>query len=232
MGGMTKTNIINQGMTLAGKNNTQLLTTVTVSFDAWLRSTYKGWLWPYLSKQSAGVALAQGATSLLIGTTSLGALTDSIDDLFDPVYMYTSGYTYVGSAKIRQIRGGPPEREPGIINPVTNTGIPVEFKARPGTNSLMGQWTLTPYPFPDRDLILKFDYKENPDVTAASPRYENDRTMIQAAKVFTLEYMNNDAVYQSELKILADMVMQDFAKDAARTGSNDNLGLDDNTFKR
>lgn len=232
MGMLTKTSILNQGMTLAGKNNTQLLAFVTISFDAWLRSTYKGWLWPFLSRQSTGVALATGATSVLVGRTSLGALSDSIDDIFDPVYLYTADYKYIGRAKVRQLHGGPANQEPAINDPTKNRGVPTEFKARPGTNSLMGQWTLVPFPVPDRNLLLVLDYKEMPDTAAATPRYENDRTMIQAAKTFTIEYMNNDAQYMAELKILSDMVLQDFSKDAARTGINDNLGLDDNTFKR
>lgn len=234
MGKLTRTQIITQGITLAGKDSASasLAAFIVTSWNAWLRSTYKGWLWPYLNTQATGISLVTGASSLTIGG-GVGGITPDIADIFDPVYMYTSDYKYLGVGRIRQLRGGSPEREPSIIDPATNKGIPQEFKARESVTT-EGQWVLTPYPFPDRNLLLSLDYKvQLADTSADSdkPRYTNDRTLIYAAKVMTLEHMK-DETYPNELELLASMVAQDFAKDASRTGTNDNLGLDSSVFKQ
>ena len=234
MGKLTRTQIISQGITLAGKSTSTaaFVSLVVVSWNALLRSAYKGWLWPYLNEQVSGISLAAAATSKTIGGGQ-GGITDDIDDIFDPLYIYDSAYQQLGKARIRQIRGGPAYREPAAINPATNTGIPQEFKARQGSGATDGQWVLTPYPFPDRNLLLAIDYKRLPaDTTSDSdvPDYTNDRTLIYMAKVATLEHMKAEE-YAGELEVLATLVAQDFAKDAARTGMNDNLGMDPNFFK-
>lgn len=232
MGKLTRTQILAQGITLAGKSSadTAFVSFIALSWNAWLRSTYKGWLWPFLTKQATGVSLTTGAASLTIGGGT-GGIAEDLDDIYN-IYLYTSDYTFLGSAKVRQIRGGPAFAEPAIINPSTNKGAPVEFKARP-VRTTEGQWVLTPYPFPDKTYLLAIDFKILPaDTTAGTdvPDYRNDRTLIQAAKVMTLEHMKAED-YTSELEILAAMTAQDFAKDASKTGTNDNLGLDPNTFR-
>lgn len=233
MGKLTRTQILTQGITLAGKatSSAAFVSLVATSWNAWLRSTYKGWLWPFLTAQTAGVALAAGTQSLVIGGGQ-GGVTDDIDDIYDPVYVYTADYAVYDKARVRQIHGGPSYREPSIINPTINTGLPVEFKARPHP-TIEGRWTLTPYPFPDKAYRLSLDYKVLPADTSGDtdvPNYRNDRTLIYAAKVCTLEHMKDES-YPSELQLLAAMVGQDYAKDAAKTGTNDNLGLDPNTFR-
>jgi len=239
MGKLTRTQIITQGITLAGKPTTSaaFVSLVVTSWNAWLRSTYKGWLWPFLNRQQAGIPLTAGAQSLVIGGGS-GGVSDDLDDIFDPIYIYSSDYAYLGSARIRQIRGGPSYREPSAINPATNTGMPVEFKARESAGGAVeGLWTLVPYPFPDRNYLLSIDYKRLPIDSSSDSEvvaYRNDRTLIQAAKVCCLEHMaggSGDPAYAQELEILAAMTGQDFAKDAAKTGMNDNLGLDPNFFR-
>lgn len=234
MGKLTRTQIISQGINLAGKATatSAFASLVVTSWNAWLRSTYKGWLWPFLNKQATGISLAAAATSKTIGGGQ-GGITDDIDDIFDPIYIYDSAYQYLDKARVRQIRGGPAHMEPAAINPSTNAGIPREFKAREGSGSTEGQWVLTPYPFPDRAYLLAIDYKWLPPDTSADGdvvNYRNDRTLIYAAKVCTLEHMKAED-YLSELEVLASLVAQDFAKDAAKTGMNDNLGMDPNVFK-
>lgn len=233
MGKLTRTQILSQGINLAGKNSssTAFVSLVALSWNAWLRSTYKGWLWPYLVEQASGISLVLGTSSLTVGGGQ-GGITDDVAEVFDPIYLYSSDFAYLGRARVRQIRGGIAEREPAIINPTNNKGMPIEFKARPSP-TVEGRLILTPYPFPERNYLLALDYKMQPADTTVDgdiPRYENDRTLIQAAKVCTLEHMK-DVTYLSELDILATMVSQDFSKDASRTGINDNLGLDPNTFK-
>ncbi len=231
MGNLTKDQIITQGMKLAGKETTNLASLVGTGFDAWLRSTYKGWAWPYLVRQCSAVTLATAAQSVTVGRSSGSALTDRVDEIYDPLYLFTSDYAYVGRARVRQLRGGAAEREPSIIKPSDNKGTPLEFKARL-SDTTEGQWVLTPYPFPDKTYLLVIDYKHLPESITGSeyPRFENDRTLIQAAKVLTLEYMK-DETYGPELEVLSSMVLQDFAKDAAKTGTNDRMLLDSNLFK-
>jgi hypothetical protein len=231
MGKLTQAQIASQGMTLAGKNTTALASLVLVSFNAWLRSTYAGWLWPFLNKQSSGVALAAGTTALNVGTT--GTISDDIADIFDPLYIYSSTYADMGKARIRQIRGGSALNEPAIQDPTKNRGMPREFKARPSPTT-DGLWTLTPWPVPDKAYLLVLDYKFQPTdiVPSEIPIYPNDRTLIQAAKVMALEHMNGtDGNHPAELELLAGMVAQDYVKYGSEAGINDSVGLDPSVHK-
>lgn len=234
MGKLTRTQIINQGITLAGKSTSSsaFVSLVVVSWNAWLRSTYKGWLWPFLLRQASAISLPAGTTSITIGASN-GGITDDIDDLFDPIYVWTSDYSTKEVARVRQIRGGRASSEPAIQDPSKNRACPREFKAREGGSGGEGSWILTPYCVPDKNYLLALDYKFLPQDTLNDsdiPYYKNDRTMIYAAKVCTLEHMKAED-YGAELQILASMTLQDFGKDAAKTGTNDNLSLDPIFFR-
>ena len=232
MGKLTMTQLINQGITLAGKNQTDgLRATVLLSMNAWLRSTYKGWLWPYLSRKAQGIVLAQGAQSLTVGGGQ-GGVTPDIGDIYDPVYFRTSDYASMGTARVVALRGGPAETRAGVFNPSTNTGAPRQFQVEEHETT-EGRMILYPFPIPEKQYLLSFDFKMLPANLTGSdvPRYTNDRTLLYAAKVCALEYMTNSEEYNAELEKLAVMVAQDYGKDAAREGNNDVLGLDPNTFK-
>src|SRR5947208_1323162 len=112
MGKLTLGTIINQGIQLAGKqaSNASLITFVTTEMNAWLRSTYKGWLWPWLNVQATAISLSSGATSLTLGGGS-GGITNDIADVFDPIWIYASGYTLAQAARVRQLRGGLAQNE-------------------------------------------------------------------------------------------------------------------------
>lgn len=232
MGKLTQAQIISHGMTLAGKTSTALASIVAISFNAWLRSTHKGWLWPWLNQQAQGLTLAQGATSMVIGG-GIGGVTQDIAEVFDPVYWYTSDYRSRGRGRIRNIRGNSAETETSILDPALNRGPPEMIKVRQSA-TVEGQVTLVPWPIPDRAYLLTLDLKILPAniVDADVPRYPNDRTLIQAAKVFTLEHMGgSDGNQKGELDLLAAMVAQDFGKDGSITGTNDALSLNSSTFR-
>jgi hypothetical protein len=118
-------------------------------------------------------------------------------------------------------------------------GVPLSFKVRAGT--LWGNWSLVPMLVPDRDLLLTFDYQEQPaDLAVAAggdssvPIYPNDLTLIQAVVLDAVIDMYG--VDSSEASAATDefsaLAARDRMEYASVPGTNDELGLDSSVFKR
>jgi hypothetical protein len=228
MGALTVSQILQQGLRKAG--NTNLTDNALIWFNAWLKSTYSGWRWPFLRKRASDIALAAGATSLTVGG-GVGGVTDSIFYIRDPIYIYNSARTTKSKARIRNVDDNSFEFDESVRDTSNGRGLPESFKVR--DTATEGQWQLIPFAVPDAAYSLAFDYYFTPAalVAANTPRYPNDRTMIQSVVCDALQDMKRYDEYTVELEILSSMVADDRAKFGIVPGTMDVLTLDPNTYR-
>lgn len=230
MGQLTRAQIVSAGLNKAG--DTSLTTLANTWFNAWLRSQYRAWPWPFLHRRSSAISLAAGTTSLSVGAGSNG-VTLEIQRILDPIRVGDSTYSTKKDARIVALVNGPQDYDENLNDPALTRGLPDRFKIR-ADSSLWGKWTLIPYPVPDKAYRIYLDYLEQPaDISADAtvPLYPNDRTMIQAVLVDALQYMDEGNRYQAELEILGSMVVDDRAKYGEVMGTNDQMGLDPGVFR-
>lgn len=217
---------------LVGQNNA-VTTWVGVKLKAWLRKHYSEWAWPFLINQATGITLSSGASSLTVGAGA-GGLTPQICRIFSPIYFRTGTYSTRGRAPVRLIVGDDFSMATGQVNPVTQIGPPQSFTVLPNTTAAgLQNMVLTPYPFPDQAYTLAFTYQKLPDDPAGTdvPIYPNEVTLIQAAKVATLEYdQTNDPVYKQEADILAQMAITDRSVYGGNPSFGDYMQLDTSVF--
>lgn len=232
MGTKTLAVIVSEGMALGGRTDSALATPVAAWLNNWLEQTYLQWPWPWLYKSRVTLSLPTGTQSLTVGGGN-GGITNKIQRVIDPIWVYdTSGNRSIG--RVRKLTGGNVEAfEERIQTASSFTGLPEQFRVRPG--STYGVWSLVPIPFPDRDYLLAFDYIELPasQATSDTPIYPNDLTLVQAALVATLLYTNgHDAPdYQDAIQVLAKRVAQDRVGFGAALGINDTVDLDEGVYR-
>lgn len=235
MGQLTRTQIVTQGMLLAGRDD--LASVVNVDFNAWLRSVYMGWPWTFLKAKKTALSLVTGATSVAVGGGS-GGVTLGIQKILQPILVYNSTNTTRFKADIQQLTGGGVEWDETVNPSATWRGIPQKFKVQ--QRSTWGSWDLIPAPFPDKDYLLTFYYLAQPadiDTTSSGdstvPIYPNDRTMIQACMAQTLLYKEgaDDSSYRAALDVLDAQVINDRVKYGAVPGDNDLVQLDSSVFR-
>lgn len=231
MGQLTRLQIVTQGQLQAGRDD--LATPLNIYFNAWLRSQYAAWPWPFLVRKQTGLALAAGAASISFGAGA--TVTPEVQRIIDPIFVYDSTYTTKARSRIRQLTSGDLLEDETINNPAIWRGLPTTFKVR-ADPTLWGKWTLVPIPIPDRNYLLTFDYLHQPADVAADatvPIYPNDRTMIQAVFSETLKYANgaDDPAYQQALDVLGAMTIDDRVKYGVVPGTNDVVQLDQSIFR-
>lgn len=235
MGQLQRGEIINEGLALAG--NDRLTTRANVWFNAWLRSTYRAWPWPFLQRRVSGVTLASASSSLLLGAGS-GGVTLEIQRILDPIQIYDAGYGVRSQLRIRSAVGNTNSfLDESSGNPFQGGGLPQYVKV--SKSNVWGQFVITPWPVPLANYLLAIDYLEQPaDITldATKPIYPNDRTMIQAVYTDALRYGaagggDEYQMYRSELQVLGAMSVDDRMKYGEFTGTNDHLGLDTNIYR-
>lgn len=229
MGQLSAANLIATALNKAG--DSRLTTPALTWLNAWLRSAYAAWPWPYLQRRIAGLALPAGTQSLSLGAGA-GGVTLEIKRVLDPLWVYDSVYSTKLRARIRTYIAGDAFEDESINNPATNIGCPQQFKIRADT-SLFGKWSLIPTPVPDKAYLLAVDYIIIPaDIVTTTdvPTYPNDRTMIQAILCDALQYMK-DKAYLDELQVLASMVIDDRVKFGEVAGTNDQTLLDPSVFR-
>lgn len=229
MGTLTRGQIVTEGLLLAG--NANLTTRANQWLNSWLRSHYRSWPWPFLIRRAQNITLAAGATSLAVGGGNNG-ITEQVQRLYDPVYVYTADKKSRALARIRSVIAGPVDMDESVLNPSDNRGMPQYFKVRPYDN-VWGTWQLEPYPYADQSYSLAFDYLIQPaDITsdATVPIYPNDQTMIQAVVAWASRYMKLDGA-SGELELLSAMGSDDRLKYGEVPGINDQLQLDGASFR-
>lgn len=232
MGQLTRLQIVTEGMRLAG--NTAVGTQANIWLNAWLRSVYRSWTWPFLHRKTTGVALNAGVTSISFGAGS--SIAEEVQHIFDPVKVYTADKRTLGIARIRQLMDGSLYQDEDLIDwsQAGNRALPYWMRIRPD-DTLWGKWTLLPYPVADNNYLLKIEYLIQPaDISSDStkPIYPNDETMVQAVKVDTLNYMHLFEPYALEKQILNEMRTADKVKYGSVMGINDRLTLDQGVFRQ
>lgn len=232
MGAWTRGTIVSEGGLQAG--DTSLSTRMNAALNAWLRSVYGAWPWPFLQRRKSGLSLTTGATSVTVGDGN-GGVTPQIQRIVAPVYVYNSAYSKRGRALIRQLTGGPIEYDESANDSSEGRGMPTLFKVR-GKSTGFGIWDLIPSPVPDETYLLAFDYIESPDDLSSDndvPLYPNDRTMVQLVMSEVLKYKEgaDSPAYQQALQVLASMVGEDRSKFGIVPGTNDLIQLDPDVFR-
>ncbi|HEX2617372.1 MAG TPA: hypothetical protein VHL57_07500 [Flavobacteriales bacterium] len=219
-------------MELAGRDD--LTTPVTKWVNNWLRQTYLSWDYPFLHRDREALSLPAGTASLVVGAGS-GGITNEIQRVLDPIWIYTSDYTVKDQVRLRPLTGGRDTRgENRIQDPNNSAGIPTQFRVRPYPNTY-GKWTLEFLPIPDRAYLITFDYIELPALLVAAdvPVYPNDLTLVQAAHVATMLHSNghDSPDYQDGIQVLAKRVTEDKARFGHTPGINDVVPLNEGIFR-
>lgn len=226
MAQLTRDQIVSEGQLLAGRDDNA---TASASWlQRWLDAVAASWPWPILQTEATGIALASGATSLVLGNGS-GGITPKIQKLLDNVWLYDSTRTFKKRLRLRHQLSAPGDR----IGPTDNTGTPITARL---FTSAYGVWTMYFEPTPERDYLLTIPYITLPAaMTTGSdvPWYPNDETMVQVVAFKNHEfYDGKDApTTQAAQQMLAGLAANDRIRYGAITGVNDFLPLDPSVFK-
>jgi hypothetical protein len=232
MGALTNTSIISQGMALAARDD--LATSALTWLNAWLRSQYAAWPWPFLMKRARNQTLSAGTTSYTFGAGSGGA-TDWVHQVRDPVLVRSADYGTRNVIRIRQLVGGQPNIDPewdeDMVNSSTSRALPSYFKVRAST--VGGQWILWPQRVPDRDYTISIDYQFLPAdmVAGATPIYPGDETMVQLIKAKSYEYSQRLKEAAAAMEEVRQMAVNDRLRWGTVDGTNDQMQLDSKVFR-
>lgn len=232
MARLTFDEIVEQGM-IVGQNDA-VESWVGIKMKAWLRKHYAAYPWPFLISQAVSVTLSAGSTSLIVGAGE-GGVSRQISRIFSPIYFRANGFNTRGVAPIRTMAGESIVSQAlGMVDSVNQTGKPQSFIAMPFIESDgLLKLTLVPFPIPEQAYTLAFTYQQLPNDPSGSdvPMYPNEMTLIQAAKVASLEFdQTNDPVYRQEADILAQMVAADRATYGSTPSFGDFMQLDSSVF--
>lgn len=235
MGAKTRAQIVLQGCRQAGRLDLQ--TRATEALSDWLRQRAKDWPFLWTRQSREGLSLPAGTVSLKVGGGE-GGITNEIQRILNPFWIYTAGFGTRSRALIQTLDNMDIHNESRVNDPASGRGIPTLFKVRTGMSaSGVVCRTLIPFPVPDRSYLLAFDYIEletDPAPTGATiPKYPNDQTMIMFVEMTVTKWANgaSDPDYQALKADVADAVSRDRIHDAQEPGSNDAQGLDPSIFK-
>ena len=228
MGQLTTAQIISEGLLMAGDSS--LTTRAERWLNAWLRSQYAGFAWPFLLR-SAEAALASSQNELTFGMGSNG-VTEAIRRIVDPVHVYDDARTAYQQLRIRNAIEATQEQLLLGLQESQARGVPTSVRVLADT-SLWGRWTLKFDRWADRDLTVSINFYIQPaDVSGTDvPLYPNDRTLMKAVEAETLRFKKADN-YQNELEVLASMISDDRMKFGEVPGQNEDIGLDPLWFRR
>lgn len=226
MGQMTRVDIINEGMLLAGRDD--IGDRAAIWLQTWLDSVANSWPWPQNVREKYTVTVPQGATTLSLGNGDNG-VTAKILRIFDNCWLYTSTYQQRQQLRIRQFLTQPE----GTYDPARTVGQPTE--ARISQPNGFGKYSLTFYPIPEKDYLMVFDYLELPATLGGDgeiPWYPNDITMIQFVTARCMLFDDGPTgAYQAALAEVADMLKADRIRYGTIPGQNDVMQLDSAVFR-
>ncbi len=233
---MTRGELVTQSLRNAGVSDT-LGTRANEWLNSWLASQYEAWPWPFLRRKASAITFTSGSTSKTVGAGQ-GGITNGIQRIYDPMYIYSSAYTVRGEVRIISIDDQGMNANEVINNPATHTGLPTAMKVY-FNSAYQGALDLVPNTFPDRDLLLAFDYLEIPAIIdetssgdSTKPLYPNDQTIKQALKAHALDYDKRGKEAQEAFAVLSAMIQADRVKYGARMGHNSTWGKDPTVYSR
>lgn len=227
MAQLTRDEIVSEGQLLAGRDDNA--TASAAWLQRWLDSVAASWTWPLLQAESVDIALASGATSLVLGSGN-GGITPKILKILDNVHLYNSAKTIKRRIRIKHQLSQPYER---MADTSINVGTPTSVRI---FNTSLGVWTLYFDVVPDAAYLLTIPHIYLPvALTSGSdvPWYPNDETMVQVVAFKNHEfYDGKDApVTQAAQMALAALVTNDRIRFGSVSGINDNLILDPTRFR-
>jgi hypothetical protein len=232
MGRLTRSEIITQGLALAG--NSALSDGILVAFQAALDRVYDEWPWPFTLRDKTGIPLTAGTATLSFGnaTNTSSNVAARVARINDPMKLSNGTYNFRGVVRIRTRVDADLQRDENLGDPTQNRAAPTLCRVV-ADESISGRWTLQFWPIPERDYTLKINYQTVPPALAADtdiPVYPNDATLIQLVKVLALDYMKRPE-YPGEMQVYRGMVASDRMNDGQVPGTNDVLPLDNNVFR-
>lgn len=230
MGGLTRTEIITQG--LANTARSDLADLIVPEFKAWLRQKAGEWSWPRLFRREEAVTLTAGSRSLSFGNGAVLASGVQVQRIIDPIWIYKSDYTQGKQLRIQTITDTQPAYDESINDPVRKRAAPERAKVRPDA-TLEGKWVLWFSAVPDQTYLLAIDYIVMPSDPGASdkPWYPNDMTMIKLIECIALKYAKRYDVLAQEREVLRSMTVEDRGQHGQVAGTNDFLPVDSGVFR-
>lgn len=229
MGQLTRAQIVSEGLLAAG--DSRLTSRANVWLNAWLRSQYAAFPWPFLLREKAGITLSSGSNSFQIGAGE-GGVTAEIRRIVDPINLYTAAKSTRTQIRIRSAVETELHSDPDLNDPTNHRGLPTEARVYADATT-WGKWTVQFDKWADQTYLVKLKYYEQPaDLTSdsAKPLYPNDRTLMKAVETEALRY-KKDPSWQNELNVLAAMVVDDRLKFGEVPGQNDWMILDPNVYR-
>lgn len=233
MGKLTRAQIVSEGLLAAG--DARLTSRANIWLNAWLRSQYAGFPWPFLLRSKAGIALATGSNSFDIGEGS-GGVTEGVRRIIDPIFIYTSLKNVKSQVRIYSATEVGAHDDPDMNDSALHRGVPERARVT-ASPTVVGKWTITFDKWADRDYLVKVQFYAQPtdiDTAAAGdssvPLYPNDRTLMKLVECEALRYKKADN-YASEFDVLTAMVVDDRMKFGTVPGQNDWTDLDPTVYR-
>lgn len=233
MGSLTRADIVRYGLLKAG--NTSLTAIANIDLNAWLKSQYAGWAWPFMLRSNNSVLVAAGDGN--IGTADMPA--GNIQSIRSPLFIGNSDGSNSRRLPVNQVLNRTPLQQNGLAGTVT--GDPTcAFVAQSGgtsTQNAAGRWVIAFDALLNRPQLVTFDLYLIPDdldISSAGdslyPLYPNDRTMMFAVEAEALRYMKRWDEYGALAPLVASMVADDRMKFGSVPGQNDELTLDSSVY--
>lgn len=235
MGQLSRTEIITQGLAMAGRSDlddADASSEVLNELLSWLRRQAAGWPWPVLHRPARGISLPAGTVSFDLGAGS--TITDRVQRVMDPGYVYDTARSTRRMVRVMNLVGNGPDDDETVV-PASEDGVPSLMKVYPftfTTSAVAGKWTIYPLPVPDRDYLLKLDYLLMPADPGASdyPWYPSDRSMTQQVYATALRLGKQFDAYGLAMSELDGMVSRDRMDYGQSAGINQTTGLDSRVF--
>lgn len=241
MGQSTLSAIVSQGLKLAAREDLAEagpdgVITPYLELQMWLRKMAADWPWPQLYRRATSISLPAGTASMNLGGAGTN-ITDAIQRIRDPLYLYDSAYGTRATMRVQPIEDNGVQFDETVNNPTTNRGQPQYVKVRPfafTTSAVAGKWTLYFTPIPDRAYLIAVPYMLMPPDPSASeyPWYPVDRTMVHMVKTFAFSMGHDQEKAAMANEELAAMIGRDKMQHGQNAGINLVSPLDSNVFRQ
>lgn len=241
MGQSTLSAIVAQGLKLAAREDlveagSDGVIAPYLELQMWLRRMAADWPWPRLYRRATGISLPAGTVSMNLGGVGTN-ITDAIQRIIDPCYLYDSVYGTRATVRVQRIEDNGLQFDETVNNPTTTRGQPQYLKVRPfafTTTDTAGKWTVYFNPVPNRAYLLAIPYFLMPADPGATdtPWYPVDRTMVHFVKTFAFSMGHDTEKAAMANEELAAMIARDKMDHGQNAGINVNTVLDTNVFRQ